>query len=442
MRVSDSTFESVTHRVVIVGGGFGGLSAANALRREPVRVTLIDRRNFHLFQPLLYQVATGGLSPANIAAPLRALLKRQSNAEVLLGEVCGFDVAGRKVLLADGGAIAYDSLIVAAGVRHHYFGHDQWEPLAPGLKTIEDATEIRRRILLAFEAAERESDPAKVQNWLTFVVVGAGPTGVELAGTISELARHTLRSNFRNIDPARARIVLVEGEGRVLPVYPERLSAKALRQLERLGVEVRLGTRVTQVEPDSVMLLDNSEAELLETRSVFWAAGVKASPLGSMLHEAAAAPLDRAGRVIVEADCSLPGHENLFVIGDLAHFEHGGNGPLPGVAQVAMQQGRYAARLIAQRLEGRKVPPFRYQDYGSMATIGRAAAVATIGKLQFSGLVAWLLWLLVHLMSLIGFENRLLVLVQWSWNYFTRNRAARLITGDSTLPAAKPQVRS
>jgi NADH dehydrogenase len=442
MRVSDSTFESVTHRVVIVGGGFGGLSAANALRREPVRVTLIDRRNFHLFQPLLYQVATGGLSPANIAAPLRALLKRQSNAEVLLGEVCGFDVAGRKVLLADGGAIAYDSLIVAAGVRHHYFGHDQWEPLAPGLKTIEDATEIRRRILLAFEAAERESDPAKVQNWLTFVVVGAGPTGVELAGTISELARHTLRSNFRNIDPARARIVLVEGERRVLPVYPERLSAKALRQLERLGVEVRLGTRVTQVEPDSVMLLDNSEAELLETRSVFWAAGVKASPLGSMLHEAAAAPLDRAGRVIVEADCSLPGHENLFVIGDLAHFEHGGNGPLPGVAQVAMQQGRYAARLIAQRLEGRKVPPFRYQDYGSMATIGRAAAVATIGKLQFSGLVAWLLWLLVHLMSLIGFENRLLVLVQWSWNYFTRNRAARLITGDSTLPAAKPQVRS
>jgi NADH dehydrogenase len=439
MRDSGETFESVTHRVVIVGGGFGGLSAAKALRREPVRVTLIDRRNFHLFQPLLYQVAAGGLSPANIAAPLRAILKRQSNTEVLLGEVVGVDVEARRVKLADGGTVEFDSLIVAAGVRHHYFGNDQWERHAPGLKTIEDATEIRRRILLAFEAAERESDPARIANWLTFVVVGAGPTGVELAGTIAELARHTLRSNFRRINPAEARIVLVEGESRVLPVYPEDLSAKALKQLKRMGIEVRLSTRVTQIEADAVMLLDSREAELIETRSVFWAAGVKASRLGVMLHEATGVPLDRAGRVTVESDCSLPGHDNLYVIGDLAHFHHDDGGPLPGVAQVAMQQGRYVARRIVHRIAGRKSPPFKYQDYGSMATIGRAAAVAMIGRLHFSGFAAWVLWLLVHLFSLVDFENRLLVFTQWAWDYFSRNRAARLITGDSSLPQRTDQ---
>jgi NADH dehydrogenase len=429
-----STFETVTHRVVVVGGGFGGLAAVTALKREAVQVTLIDRRNFHLFQPLLYQVATGGLSPANIAAPLRAVLKRQSNTEVLLGEVTDFDAQGQRVLLSDG-EVEYDSLIVAAGMRNHYFGNDDWEKLAPGLKTVEDALEMRRRLLLAFEAAERETDEARRCAWLTFVVVGAGPTGVELAGAIAELSRHTLRQNFRHMNPATARILLVEGADRVLPPYSEDLSAKAKRQLERLGVEVRTGVRVSQIEPDSVMLLGGQEAELIEARTVLWGAGVKASSLGERLAEATGAEVDRAGRIIVEHDCSIRGYENIFVIGDLAHFQHGDDEqPLPGVAPVAIQQGKYVARRIVHRLLGRETHPFRYRDLGNMATIGRAAAVADLLGLHLSGVPAWLAWLLVHLMSLVGFQNRILVFIQWAWNYFTRNRAARLITGEDALP--------
>jgi NADH dehydrogenase len=418
-------------RVVIVGGGFGGLQAAKALRRAPVRVTLIDRRNFHLFQPLLYQVATGALSPANIAAPLRAVLRRQRNTEVLLGEVVEFDVAGRRALLRDG-AVGYDFLLVATGARHHYFGNDRWEPLAPGLKTVEDATEIRRRVLLAFEAAEREADPERQRRLLTFVVVGAGPTGVELAGALAELSRYTLRGNFRRIDPAAARILLLEGADRVLPPYPPVLSAKAADQLARLGVTVRAGTVVTDVQPEAVTVRAGGQSEVIPTHTVLWAAGVQASPLGRLLAEATGAKLDRAGRVIVNPDLSLPGRPEIFVIGDLAHCVGADGKQLPGVAPAAMQQGAYVARLIERRLRGEATPPFRYRDYGSMATIGRSAAVADFGWLRLSGLLAWLAWLFVHLLKLVGFQNRVLVLMQWAWNYLTRNRAARLITGDST----------
>jgi NADH dehydrogenase len=415
-------------RIVIVGGGFGGLYAARRLGRAPVHVTLIDRRNFHLFQPLLYQVATGGLSPANIAAPLRAVLKRQRNTEVLLGEVTDIDVAGRRVLLRDV-AIPYDALVIATGARHHYFGHDEWEPFAPGLKTVEDATEIRRRILFAFEAAEREPDPERRRAWLTFVVVGGGPTGVELAGTIGELARHTLRGNFRNINPADACILLVEGTDRVLPSYIPSLSAKATRALARLGVRVRTGALVTDVQHDTVTIRRGSASECVAAHTILWAAGVEASPLGRALARATGVALDRVGRVQVGPDLTVPGHPELFVIGDLAHCPGPGGKPLPGVAPVAIQQGRYVADLIRRRLEGGTSAPFHYHDRGSMATIGRAAAVADFGWIRLSGHLAWLAWLFVHLVYLIEFGNRLLVLMQWAGNYFTRNRAARLITG-------------
>jgi NADH dehydrogenase len=421
------------HHVVILGGGFGGLNAAKALKGAPVKVTLLDRRNFHLFQPLLYQVATGGLSPANIASPLRAVLKRQHNAQVLLADVTTIDVAGHRVLF-DGGEISYDTLIVATGAQHHYFGNDAWEALAPGLKTIEEATEIRRRILLAFEAAEREPDPDKRKAWLTFVVVGGGPTGVELAGALGELAHHTLRHNFRHIDPAAARIVLLEGLDRVLPPYPPRLSIKAAQALTRLGVTVRTGAVVTELQPDAVTFRTEDTTECLGARTVLWAAGVQASPLGRVLAAATGASLDRAGRVIVEPDLTLPGHPEIFVIGDLALFGHQGGKPLPGVAPVAIQEGSYAAALIRQRLRGKTLPPFRYRDYGTLATIGRAAAVADLHWVRFSGYAAWLTWLFVHLMYLVEFQNRLLVLVQWAWSYFTRNRSARLITGVAPVP--------
>jgi NADH dehydrogenase len=414
-------------RVVVVGGGFGGLHAAQHLRRVAVDVTLVDRRNFHLFQPLLYQVATGGLSPADISAPLRAVLKRQRNARVLLGEATGFDLGARRLLLADG-ALDYDTLIVSSGARHHYFGRPEWEALAPGLKTIEDATEMRRRVLGAFEAAERERDDARRQAWLTFVVVGAGPTGVELAGALAEIARETLRGNFRAFDPAAARIVLVEGAERVLPGYPPDLSARARRSLERLGVSVRTGTLVTSLTPDAVTLKRGDASETLAARVVLWAAGVQASPLGRALAEAVGCAVDRAGRVVVEPDLTVPGHPEIFVIGDLASVRGRGGTPLPGVAPVAMQQGRYVARLVAARRRGRSLPPFRYFDKGSLATIGRAAAVADFGRLRFGGYPAWLAWLFVHLMYVVEFENRLLVFVQWAWNYATRNRSARLIT--------------
>jgi NADH dehydrogenase len=398
-----------------------------------VRITLVDRRNFHLFQPLLYQVATGSLSPANIAAPLRAVLKRQKNTEVLLAEAVDFDVGNRRVILSDG-AVAYDTLIVATGTRHHYFGHDEWENYAPALKTVEDATEIRRRILLAFEAAERECDVDRRRALLTFVIVGGGPTGVELAGAIADLAHHTLRGNFHHINPAHARILLVEGTERVLPTYPPQLSAKAAGALTRLGVTVRTGAIVTDVQPEAATLRIGQTSEPIPAHTILWAAGVEASPLGRMLAKATGAALDRAGRIVVQPDLTLPGHADIFVIGDLANYSHQNGTPLPGVAPVAMQQGRYVAESIERRLHGQTLLPFHYKDRGNMATIGRAAAVVDLGWLRFSGFLAWLAWLFVHLVNLIQFGNRVLVLMQWAGNYFSRNRSARLITGENPLP--------
>jgi NADH:ubiquinone reductase (H+-translocating) len=416
--------------VVIVGGGFGGLYAALSLRRAPVNVTLIDRRNFHLFQPLLYQVATGGLSPANIAAPLRGILQRQTNARVLLGEATNIDVSQKRVQLKEGDSVPYDYLIVAAGSRHHYFGHPEWESAAPGLKTIEDATEIRRRVLLAFERAERGESLAAQHAHLTFVIVGGGPTGVEMAGAISELARHTLRRNFRRIDPGAARIILIEGADRVLPPYPANLPAKAEMSLKRLGVEIWTSAVVTDIQPNSVTVKKQSGAETFATTTVIWAAGVLASPLGKTIAAATGAELDRAGRVTVGTDLTLPGHPELSVIGDLSLSKDAAGKPHPGIAPVAMQQGRYAAESIVRRLRGETTGPFRYRDKGMLATIGRGSAVGVVFGLRISGFVAWLAWLFIHLMYLVEFENRVLVLTQWWWNYITRNRAARLITGD------------
>lgn len=416
------------HHVVIIGGGFAGLYAARFLKRAQVRVTLLDRRNFHLFQPLLYQVATGWLSPADIASPLRAVLKRHKNVQVLLAEAIDIDILNQRVVLSDG-TVSYDTLIVAAGAQHHYFGNDRWAPLAPGLKTIEDATEIRRRILVAFEEAEREPDPDKVRTWLTFVIVGAGPTGVELAGTLAELAKDTLKNDFRHINPAEARIVLLEGTDRILPPYPPQLSAKATAALTRLGVSVRTGATVTDIQPDAATIRYGGNSEHIPTHTVLWAAGVQASPLGRILATATATELDRAGRVMVAPDLSLPGHPEIFVIGDLAHCRTHTGQPLPGVAQVAMQQGRYVAESVQRRLRGETIPPFHYQDHGNMAIVGRAQAIADFGGLHFSGFFAWLAWLFIHLINLVEFENRVLVSIQWAWNYFTRNRSARLITG-------------
>ena len=421
------------HRVVIIGGGFGGLSAVIALKNAPVDVALIDRRNFHLFQPLLYQVATGTLSPANIASPLRNILKRQKNVRVLLGEAVGLDAANHRLMLSDG-AVDYGTLMIATGASHQYFGHDEWEEFAPGLKTIEDATDMRRRILLAFEAAEREIDPAKLRAWLTFVIVGAGPTGVELAGALGEIANDTLRRDFRHIDPTTTRIILVEGTDRALPSYPAKLSAAAKAMLERLGVSVRTDTFVTGVRKDSVTVRMGDHSEEISTRTILWAAGVLASPLGRVLHEQAGAPLDKASRVIVEPDLTVPGHPEIFVIGDLANFSHQTGNPLPGVAQPAIQEGRYAGRAIASRLRGAKAPPFHYADRGNLATIGRGAAVADLNWLQLSGFPAWVIWILIHLANIIEFQNRLLVLVQWAWLYLTYDRSARLITGKNPLP--------
>lgn len=422
------------HRVVIIGGGFGGLDAAKALGGASADLTLIDRRNFHLFQPLLYQVATGGLSPANVAAPLRGILKRERNVRVLLGEVVDIDVDGRRVVLRDGTDVPYDSLIVSAGAGHHYFGRDEWADRAPGLKTIEDATEMRSRILSAFEAAERETDPERIHAWLTFVIVGAGPTGVELAGALAEIAQDTLRHDFRRIDPTNARVLLVEGVDRVLPPFPPKLSRRAAASLGKLGVEVRTATVVTDIQAESVTLKTGEQVEHLAARTVLWAAGVKASPLGDILAHQTEAEQDRAGRVIVEPDGTLPGHPEVFVIGDLAHYAHQTGEPLPGVAQVAMQQGRYAARVVRARIDGKSIGAFRYRDYGNMAVIGRNAAVAEIGRVKMSGYPAWLAWLFIHLMKLVGFENRVLVFMQWAWNYLTHNRAARLITHRSDDP--------
>ncbi len=423
------------HRVVVIGGGFGGLYTAKSLRHRSVQVTLIDRRNFHLFQPLLYQVATGGLSPANIAAPLRSVLKRRRNVRVMMAEVCGFDLAQRRVCMTDG-SVPYDSLVVATGSESFFFGHSDWEQWAPALKTVEDATEIRRRVLLAFEIAERETEPQQVRRWLTFVVVGGGPTGVELAGTLAEICRYTLRNEFRTINPENAQVILLEGQDRLLPSYPVDLSAMAQSQLEQIGVTVRTGVLVTDIQPDVVTFRAGDPSETIRTSTVLWSAGVRASRLGQLLADQAGIAVDRQGRVPVGPDLTLPGHPEVFVIGDLASVGHQTGSPLPGVAPVAIQEGRYVARLVRSRLGGRARPPFRYRDYGTMATIGRARAVAMIGPLKFAGFLAWLAWLFVHLMYLVEFQNRLLVLLQWSWNYVTWNRAARLITGENRAPAA------
>jgi NADH dehydrogenase len=419
---------------VIVGGGFGGLYAAQQLRKATVEVTVLDKRNFHLFQPLLYQVATGALSPANIASPLRAILRRHTNTKILLGEVVDIDVTNGRIHTRAGHELPYDTLILATGARDQYFGHDEWISFAPGLKSIEEATEIRRRVLLAFEAAETETDPARRDALLTFIIVGGGPTGVELAGSLGELAHHTLRQNFRRIDPSHARILLVEGTDRVLGTFPPKLSAKAARQLERMGVTVRTGALVTEINQDGVRLKSGDQSEFIPAHTVLWAAGVRASALGEVLARNANAPLDRAGRVLVQPDLTVPGHPEIFVVGDLAFVKQADGTPVPGVAPAAMQEGRYVARLIQARLRGETLPPFQYWNKGNMATIGRAAAVADLGWLRLSGYPAWLAWLLIHILFLIEFENRVLVLFQWAWNYFTRNRSARLITGG---PAAE-----
>jgi NADH dehydrogenase len=424
------------HRVVIVGGGFGGLYAAQRLKGDNLQVTLIDRRNFHLFQPLLYQVATGGLSPADVASPLRYTLRRQKNLTVVMAVVTGFDPADGKVILKDG-YVSYDSLIVAAGSTHHYFGHAEWEDVAPSLKSIEDATKIRGRILRAFEAAERESDPDRIRALLTFVIVGAGPTGVELAGALKEIAIDTLKHDFQNINTEVARIILVEGTDRVLNTYPQKLSNKAVAALSRFGVEVRTNCMVTDVKSGEVMVMEGDKQESIPTHTVLWAAGVKASALGKTLAEVTGAELDRAGRVKVAPDLSIPGHGNIFVIGDLALYDHDPSGPLPGLAPVAMQEGRYVARLIKKRLRGGKTDRFHFHDRGSMATIGRSAAIVNTRWLKFSGYLAWLFWLFVHLMYIVEFENRLLVFLQWAWSYVTRNRSARLITGEASDPVLK-----
>jgi NADH dehydrogenase len=413
-------------RVVIIGAGFGGLNAALKLAHHPVRVTLIDRRNHHTFQPLLYQVATAGLSPGEIASPIRWIVQGHRNIEVLLGEVQDFDLERHVVKLADR-EISYDYLIVAAGASHAYFGHDEWEPLAPGLKTIEDALEIRRRVLLAFELAERQAASGGPQVQLNFVIVGGGPTGVELAGTLSEIARRAFAGEFNSIDPKCSRVILLEGGPRILPAYPEDLSQSAEDQLRSLGVEVHTSTMVTGVEPAAVRM----GATRLPAVVILWAAGVAASPLGKKL----GAPVDRAGRVFVNPDLSIPAHPEVFVIGDLAALKDEHGQPVPGVAPAAIQQGKATARNIARDLQGEARKNFHYVNKGSLATIGRAAAIAQFGKIHISGFIAWLSWLFVHIFFLIGFRNRVLVLIQWAWSYFTYERGAQLITGDQTLPS-------
>ncbi|MCY2985109.1 MAG: NAD(P)/FAD-dependent oxidoreductase [Planctomycetota bacterium] len=424
---------STKTQVVVIGGGFAGMSCVRALRRADVEVKLIDRRNFHLFQPLLYQVASGGLSPANIAAPLRSIFRKQKNAQVLLGAVADFDMTTRNIILEDQSTIPFDYLVVATGSTHHYFGKDaEWEPLAPGLKTIEDATEIRRRVLSAFEEAERTDDLEKRSSLLTFVVVGGGPTGVEMAGAICELAHQSMKKDFRTIDPCKARVVLVENSKLILDRYHATLSAAAARDLTNLGAEIWNETRLMEIKPDHVMVSHAGESKRLDTHTVIWAAGVKASMLGKKLTEAMHSPdqVDRSGRVAVDSQCSVVGHPNIFVTGDLAAFSVSDGKTLPGVAPVAVQQGHFVGNLIAKTVRGsRPTKPFEYWDKGNMATIGRSHAILEAGKIRMTGRLAWFAWLFIHIMYLARFENRMLVLFQWFWNYSTRNRTARLITG-------------
>jgi NADH dehydrogenase len=421
------------HHVVIIGGGFGGLHAAKALRHVPVRVTLIDKRNFHLFQPLLYQVATGGLSPGDIAHPLRSVFVRDRHISVMMAEVSDINVTERRVILRDG-SLTYDTLVIATGASHQYFGHDEWAHQAPGLKTIEDALAIRRRIFLAFEAAERAADPTKRQALMTFVIVGGGPTGVELAGTLGELAHTTLKGHFRAIDPTQVNIFLLEGQERVLATFPADLSAKAEVALRRLGVSVRTSTVVTNIDRGIVTIRHGEATDSIHAHTILWTAGVKASGLGAILAKHTGAEIDRVGRVTLEPNLTVPGHQEIFVIGDLATFLHQDGKPLPGLAAVAIQQGRYVGDAIRQRLQGTTPPNFRYVNKGSLAIIGRNAGVADLGWLHLAGFPAWWLWLFVHILYLIGFDNKLLVLFQWAWNYVTRNRGAQLITGDDPFP--------
>jgi len=425
-RYSDTitVMDQVPSHVVIIGGGFGGIAAARALKRAPVRLTMVDRRNHHLFQPLLYQVATAALNPSDIASPIRRILRRQRNASVILGEAAAIDTRRKIVQLADG-EVAYDYLIVATGATHSYFGHDEWLEAAPGLKTLEDAVEIRRRVLVAYEAAEREVDAAEVANWMTFVIIGAGPTGVEMAGALAEISRRVLERDFRRIDPGKARIVLIEAGPKVLPAMSPESSASARRQLERLGVEVITDSPVTAVDDRGVV-----HGELrLDSRTVIWAAGVAASPLGKALGATTDVKLDRAGRVIVNQDLSVAGADGVFVIGDLASIKSDGK-LVPGLSPAAMQEGRHAAKNIMRTIRGEPTLPFHYRDKGTLATIGKAAAVADIAGLHLSGLVAWLMWLFVHIFFLIGFRNRFIVIVEWAWTYVRNDRGARLITGD------------
>ena len=413
-------------RVLIVGAGFGGMNAALALRHANVRVTVVDRKNHHTFQPLLYQVALAVLSPAEIASPVRTVLRRQRNVEVLMGEVVGFDLANHRALLKNGSALDYDYLILAPGSTHSYFGHDEWEPSAPGLKTLEDATEIRRRVLLAFELAEKQVlEKAPHPTPLDFVIIGGGPTGVELAGAISDIARHYMTRDYHHIDPRQARILLLEGGPRVLPAYPEDLSASAEKQLRDIKVEVYTNTQVTGIEPGAVLAGDRRFTAAV----IVWAAGVAASPLGKML----GAPIDRSGRVFVDSELNIAGHPEVFVLGDLAAREQEPGQFLPGLAPVAIQMGKWVGKTIVRDVEGKPRKPFHYFDKGSMATIGRNKAIAQIGKIHLSGVIAWLAWLFIHILYLIGFRNRMLVLTEWAWSYITGQGGSRLITGDTTL---------
>ncbi len=435
--------------VVVIGGGFGGLETAKRLRKANVRVTLIDRHNYHLFQPLLYQVGTGGLSPANISTPLRAIIGRQANCQFVLGEVVDFDLDRRRVILRDG-QVDFDYLVVAAGATSNFFGNDHWHRYATGLKTLEDAIQMRRRIYSAYEAAERERDPAVKKARMTFVIVGGGPTGVELAGALSEIARHTLKHDFRHIDPSESRIVLVEAGEKILAQYPDELCDIAARDLRRLGVEVRTNTSVIELSAGRVVIKSETREESIDATTVLWAAGVAASPLAKVLAQASNQQLDRSGHIPVTATLNVAGHDNIFVIGDMAVVRDSDGEALPGVAPVAIQQGQYVAKVIRSAATGTAAPkPFRYRDLGSMATIGRAAAIAKIGRFECSGLLAWILWLAVHLVQIMQVPNRLLILIQWAWNYFTFNRAARIITGsdqtireDSPITVANASARS
>lgn len=423
------TADSRPH-VVIVGGGFAGLYLAKGLRRAPVRVTMIDRRNHHLFQPMLYQVATAALNPSDIASPIRSILRKQANAEVLLGEAVSIDPVRKSVLLADGASIAYDYCAVATGARHAYFGHPEWEAFAPGLKSIEDALEIRRRVLLAFERAEREPDPKLRHQFLTFVVVGGGPTGVEVAGALAEIRRFALARDFRHIDPREASVLLLEGGPRILSTYPPSLSERAKRDLRELGVEVRENTLVTAIHEDAV----EASGWRIPSTTVVWAAGNQASPLLRTI----GAPLDRQGRVFVEPDCTVPGHPELFVLGDAAAFQpNEGTPSVPAVCPAAIQMGQYAARTIRAEVSGKPRIPFRYWNKGELAVIGRGQAVANLGRLHFGGFFAWFTWIFVHIAYLIGFRNRLLVLIEWAWSYLTYGSGARLITGETGEYAAR-----